>query len=111
MGVSALDNLLGHVKTHSHGMRTLTMFDSRGLVAGSWVNSMLLAIQFLHVYKYYRNYPRDPILLRIAVGLTLLLNIDCIIGNYANVYLVCFCRSLQYHSMSNSFAVLRNALG
>ena len=45
-------------------------------------------LQFVQTYKYYRYYPKDPPILRIAVAFLVLLNIDCIIGNYANVYMV-----------------------
>lgn len=44
----------------------LNTFTRRGILAGTWINSILLTLEYLQAYKYFKTYPNDPKLLRIT---------------------------------------------
>ena len=57
------------------------------------MNSMLLPVEVMQAWKYYRRYPNDPFLLRAIVAFSNLTNTVNNIAQYACVYLVRVSRS------------------
>ncbi|KAM0750121.1 hypothetical protein T439DRAFT_356770 [Meredithblackwellia eburnea MCA 4105] len=57
------------------------------LLAGSWVNIVLLTLEGLQAWRYYTLYPKDGLILKGAVGLSLASDIMSTILNCMAVYL------------------------
>lgn len=74
---------------------------------------MLLMLEILQTWRYFKNYHRDPPLLRYAVGFLMLNSIECMIGNFTYVYMVgAICFRCQLCRLTFLFlAVLRHILG
>lgn len=69
---------------------------ARGLLAGTWVNSMLFVLEALQVYRYFKTYTKDARYFRVVVALLFSNDIICTVVEYACVYLV---RSMLHYCL------------
>ena len=60
----------------------------RALIAGSWLNSMLLSLEVKQAWRYFSRYPNDSKILRATVALCNFINAISTVGQYAAVYMV-----------------------
>lgn len=49
---------------------------------------MLLMLEILQTWRYYKNYHKDPLILRWTVGLLMLNSLESMFGNFTYVYMV-----------------------
>ncbi|KAE9397919.1 hypothetical protein BT96DRAFT_921124 [Gymnopus androsaceus JB14] len=57
------------------------------LLIGTYANSLLYMVEILQVYRYYRSYPGDHVVLKGVVLLAFLIDTLSTLGNYSCVYL------------------------
>ncbi|KAJ7651132.1 hypothetical protein FB45DRAFT_859745 [Roridomyces roridus] len=57
------------------------------LMLGTLINCMLFMLEILEVHKYFRMYPKDPPVIKVAIAVCLLLDATCTFAQWACIYL------------------------
>lgn len=75
-----------HSPFFSQHMGILIMQFVRGLLAGTWANSMFFTLEAIQVYRYFKTYPEDSRYFRAIVAMLFSNDVVCTMAQYTCVY-------------------------